>query len=235
MPATTHLRMSKTEPGVYFAVATSRRRGVRRASNSEFVVTCQVEVKNKRSARRPHTTHEVINIPEETVERSILLIRGQKVMLDRDLAKLYGVSTKSLNQAVKRNPKRFPPDFMFQLTMEEVKELNSPDLRSQNVTLKKPQGKHIKYRPYAFTEHGILMLSSVLRSKRAVQVSIQIMRTFVRLREIIASSDVNKRLDELERTYDENFKVVLDAISELMKPSAAEQKPIGFRPKPSSK
>ena len=125
-------------------------------------------------------THELISIPAESVENSILLIRSRKVILDRTLAKLYGVSTKVLNQAVKRNPERFPADFMFQLTMEEAKA--EERLRSQIVTLKKSQGKNIKYRPYAFTEHGILMLSSVLKSERAVQVNIEIMRTFVRLR-----------------------------------------------------
>src|SRR4030042_6885619 len=109
-------------------------------------------------------------IPVERIEQSILLIRGQKVMLDRDLARLYGVSTKVLNQAVKRNRDRFPDDFMFQLTLEEAKggwtELRAIRLRSQNVTLKR--GEHVKYRPFAFTEHGILMLSSVLRSERAI-------------------------------------------------------------------
>lgn len=236
MPATNHLRTSTTEPGVYFTVAACPRRGVRRTSNSGVVVMCQVEVKTKPSRRRPHMTHQLISIPEETVERSILLIRGQKVILDRVLAKLYGVSTKVLNQAVKRNPERFPSDFMFQLTMEEAREFGSPSLRSQIVTLKKPQGKHIKYRPYAFTEHGILMLSSVLRSERAIQVNIQIMRTFVRLREIFTSTaDLTKRLDALERTYDENFKVVIDAIRQLMKPALSRVRPIGFRAKASKK
>ena len=174
-------------------------------------------------------THELIGIQDESVEGSIRLIRSQKVILDRTLAKLYGVSTKVLNQAVKRNPERFPSDFMFQLTIAEVKELESSGLRSQIVTLKKPQGKHIKYRPYAFTEHGILMLSSVLRSDRAIQVNIQIMRTFVRLREMLASNtELTRRLDELERTYDGRFKVVFEAIRQLMKPPAQKRKPIGF-------
>jgi len=109
-------------------------------------------------------------VPIERIERSILLIRGQKVMIARDLAYLYGVTTKVLNQAVKRHKDRFPEDFMFQLTMEEAKiwwtEVRGSGLRSQSVTLEK--GQHIKYRPYAFTEHGILMLSSVLNSKRAI-------------------------------------------------------------------
>lgn len=177
-------------------------------------------------------THELISIPEESVEHSILLIRGQKVILDRTLAKLYGVSTKVLNQAVKRNPERFPTDFMFQLTMEETRELEATVLRSQIVTLKKSQGKHIKYRPYAFTEHGILMLSSVLRSDRAIQANIQIMRTFVRLRELLGSNaELTRRLDELERTYDSRFKVVFEAIRQLMKPAVPKRKPIGFQAK----
>jgi ORF6N domain len=181
-------------------------------------------------------THELISIPEESVEHSIHIIRGQKVILDRTLAKLYGVSTKILNQAVKRNPERFPQDFMFQLTMEEARELDSRILRSQIVTLKKPQGKNIKYRPYAFTEHGILMLSSVLRSDRAIQANIQIMRTFVRLREMLTSNaDLTRRLDELERTYDGRFKVVFEAIRQLMKPTLPKRKPIGFRAKAGKK
>src|SRR5688500_6085110 len=176
-------------------------------------------------------TNELIGIPAESVEDSILLIRSQKVMLDRVLAKLYGVSTKVLNQAVRRNRERFPPDFMFQLTLEEVKALETPDesLRSQIVTLKKPQGKHIKYRPYAFTEHGMLMLSSVLKSDRAVQVNIQIMRTFVRLREVFTSNtELTKRLDALERSYSRRFKLVFEAIRDLMKSPVPKQTQIGF-------
>jgi hypothetical protein len=179
-------------------------------------------------------THELISIPAESVESSILLIRSQKVILDRTLAKLYGVSTKVLNQAVKRNPERFPADFMFQLTMEEARELEAREgrLRSQIVTLKKPRGKHIKYRPFAFTEHGILMLSSVLKSERAVQVNIEIMRAFVRLREILASNaELTRRLDAFERTYDGQFKIVFEAIRKLMLPPVHRRKPIGFRAK----
>src|SRR4030043_2261531 len=150
-------------------------------------------------------------IPLEVIEQRILLIRGQKVMLDRDLAHLYGVTTKVLNQAVKRHEDRFPEDFMFQLTMEEAKiwctEIRGGGLRSQIVTLKR--GQHIKYRPYAFTEHGILMLSSVLNSEQAIKVNIEIMRAFVRLRQILAShKELAKRLDELEKKYDAQFKVV---------------------------
>ena len=198
---------------------------------SGFVLMCRIEVKPGASQPRPHMTHELISISPESVERSILLIRDQKVILDRALAKLYGVSTSVLNQAVRRNPERFPPDFMFQLTTEETKalELTKETLRSQNVILKKPQGKHIKYRPYAFTEHGILMLSSVLRSDRAIQVNIHIMRTFVRLREIFASNvELTKRLDALERTYDGRFKVIFQAIKEVMQLKVPKRKPIGF-------
>lgn len=177
-------------------------------------------------------THELISIPVELLENSILLIRSHKVILDRTLAKLYGVSTSVLNQAVKRNPERFPPDFMFQLTMEEAKALhqtNSKILRSQIVILRLPHGKHIKYRPYAFTEHGILMLSSVLKSERAVQVNIEIMRTFVRLREILASNaELNRRVDALEHKYDGQFKVVFEAVRQVMRPAIPKRKPIGF-------
>jgi len=177
-------------------------------------------------------THELISVPADSVERSILLIRSQKVILDRTLARLYGVSTKVLNQAVRRNPERFPPDFMFQLTAEETKALGLTSSRSQIVTLKQGRGKHVKYHPYAFTEHGILMLSSVLRSERAVQVNIQIMRAFVRLREILASNaELNDRLDALEHKYDQRFRVVIDAINHLMTPPAPKRRPIGFRAK----
>jgi hypothetical protein len=172
-------------------------------------------------------------IPIERIERSILLIRGHKVMLDRDLALLYGVTTKVLNQAVKRHADRFPEDFMFQLTMEEARiwwtEVRGGGLRSQIVTLKR--GQHIKYRPYAFTEHGILMLSSVLNSERAIKVNIEIMRAFVRLRRILAShTELARKLDALEKKYDAQFKIVFDAIRQLMAPPEPEppKKRIGF-------
>jgi len=165
-----------------------------------------------------------VAIPAERIERAILLIRGQKVLLDADLAKLYAVSTKALNQAVKRNLSRFPDDFMFRLTSEETKELN----RSQIVT--GPQ-KHrdSRFPPFAFTEQGVAMLSSVLRSERAVQVNIAIMRAFVRLREMLAShADLARRLDELERKYDRQFAVVFQAIRELMKSPKRKPKEIGY-------
>ena len=163
-------------------------------------------------------------IPVERIERTILRLRGHNVMLDADLAALYQVEVKVLNQAVKRNRERFPLDFMFQLTAEEAE-----SLRSQIVTLKK-RGQHIKYRPYAFTEHGILMLSSVLNSERAVQVNIEIMRAFVRLRQILAShKDLARKLADLEKKYDAQFKVVFDAIRELMTPLPPPPRRIGFR------
>jgi hypothetical protein len=171
-------------------------------------------------------------IPAERIEKAIYLIRGEKVILDRDLADLYGVPTKAFNQAVKRHKDRFPPDFMFQLTMQEAREWWSEEtasrLRSQNVTLKR--GQHIKYRPNAFTEHGILMLSSVLNSERAIQVNIEIMRAFVKLRRMLASNaELSRRFDELESKYDRKFKVVFDAIRQLMSPPLPGRKQIGFR------
>jgi len=171
-------------------------------------------------------------IPVERIERLIFLIRGQRVMLDRDLAILYGVPTKVLNQAVKRNKDRFPEDFMFQLTHQEGKswwtEVMDRRLRSQNVTLKR--GQHMKYRPYAFTEHGILMLSSVLNSERAIQVNIAIMRAFVRLRKMVASHvELARKLEALEKKYDAQFKVVFEAIRQLMASREKQPKKIGFQ------
>ena len=173
----------------------------------------------------------------ETIERKIYLIRGQKVMLDSDLAALYGVETKVLNQSVRRNVMRFPLDFRFQLTAEEsealrcqtgILELNDY-LRSQSVTLKPGRGKHRKYQPYVFTEQGVAMLSSVLNSDRAVQVNITIMRAFVKLREMIAShKELTKRLDEMEKSYDFQFKMVFDAIRALVSQPEPEEKRIGF-------
>jgi phage regulator Rha-like protein len=137
-------------------------------------------------------------VPVEVIEKRILLIRGHKVMLDSDLAKLYQVPTKSLNLAVKRNADRFPEDFMFRLTKEEA------DLRFQIETSKKRGGR--RYLPYAFTEQGVAMLSSVLNSTRAVQVNIAIMRTFVRLRQILAThKDVAEKLQAMERKYDKEL------------------------------
>jgi hypothetical protein len=164
-------------------------------------------------------------VPMDRIERAILLLRGHKVMLDSELAALYGVETKVLNQAVSRNIERFPADFMFQLT-----EAEATLLRSQSVTLKSGRGQHRKYLPYAFTEQGVAMLSTVLRSPRAVQVNIEIMRAFVRLRELIGTNrDLARRLGELERKYDAQFKVVFDAIRQLMAQPEKARRSIGFR------
>ena len=139
-------------------------------------------------------------IPVERIERSILFIRGHKVMLDADLAFLYGVTTKRLNEQVRRNSQRFPTDFMFQLTAEEAE-----SLRSHFATLKAGRGKHRKYLPYAFTEHGAVMLASILNSPTAVAASVEIVRVFVRLREmLVAHKDLARRLDELEQKYDKH-------------------------------
>lgn len=162
-------------------------------------------------------------VPFERIEQRIYMIRGKKVMLDRDLAELYGVATKALNQAVRRNLERFPEDFMFVLTLNEAK-----TLRSQFVTLK--QGEHIKYAPTVFTEQGVAMLSSVLKSPRAILVNIQIVRTFTKLREMIVSNaELRRRLDALERTYDEKFQAVFKAIACLLNDGPSEPREIGFR------
>ncbi|MEW5798722.1 MAG: ORF6N domain-containing protein [Bacteroidota bacterium] len=169
-----------------------------------------------------------VSFPAEIIERRIYFIRGQRVMLDSNLAELYGVRTKVLNQAVKRNKDRFPKDFMFQLSNSESNSWMKYKIsRSQNVTLKR--GQNIKYRPYAFSEHGILMLSSVLKSKRAVEVNITIMRTFVRLRRMLASNEfLSRKLKELEKKYDEQFQIVFDAIRQILTPPEKPKKPFGF-------
>ena len=163
-------------------------------------------------------------VPVEIIEKHILVLRNQKVMLSTDLAELYGVVPRELIQAVKRNIKRFPDDFMLQLTQDEDKLL-----RSQNVILKKGRGQHTKYPAYAFTEQGIAMLSSVLNSDRAIAVNIEIMRAFVRLREMVAShKELSKKLEELEKKYDAQFKVVFDAIHALLEPPKKPKRRIGF-------
>jgi len=170
-------------------------------------------------------TSKQLPIPAERIEKAIVLVRGQKVMLDRDLAELYGVTTGNLNKAVKRNLDRFPPDFMFQLKQEEYE-----SLRFQFGILKK--GQHSKYLPYAFTEQGVAMLSSVLRSKRAVHVNIEIMRAFVRLRQFLsAHKELEQKLEEMEMKYDEQFQVVFEAIRQLMTPPDPPRKRIGFEAK----
>ena len=170
--------------------------------------------------------------PAERIDRSILLIRGHKVMLDADLAELYGVSVGRLNEAVRRNADRFPYDFMFQLTKEEFEFLKSQsvpaDLKSQIAISSSGWGGR-RHPPYAFTEQGVAMLSSVLRSKRAIAVNIEIMRAFVRLRQILATNaDLARKLDALERKYDAQFKVVFDAIRRLMAVPKPKKRKIGF-------
>jgi phage regulator Rha-like protein len=164
-------------------------------------------------------------VPAEVIVRKILFLRGEKVLLDRDLAELYGVETRVLKQAVRRNIKRFPEDFMFELTEDENRAL-----RSQNVTLKR--GQHSKYLPFAFTEQGVAMLSSVLSSERAIEVNIAIMRAFVQLRKMIASNeDLAKKLKELERViekHDKDIGLIFEAIRELMTPPEKPPKKIGF-------
>jgi hypothetical protein len=159
-------------------------------------------------------------IPVERIHRSILIIRRHKVVLDRDLAGFYGVETKVLNQAVKRNISRFPADFMFQLTKKEKVVTNCDHLSSL---------KFSPALPYAFTEQGVAMLSSVLRSKRAVEVNIAIMRTFVKFREILATnSALRRKIEALERRYDEQFKLVFKVLSEMVMPTPKSKSQIGY-------
>ncbi len=162
-------------------------------------------------------------IPQEVIQTKIFLLRGQKVMVDKDLAELYGVTTYDLKRAVRRNLSRFPADFMFEMTKEEYSAL-----RRQFGVLKR--GSHSKYLPYAFTEHGILMLSSVLNSERAVQVNIQIMRTFTQLREMLAGNkELKQKIEEMEKKYDHQFQIVFQAIKKLLEPPSPKSKgPIGF-------
>ena len=161
-------------------------------------------------------------IPMERIESSILLIRGQKVMLDADLAAIYAVSTKRLNEQVKRNLRRFPPDFMFQLTESE----------KANVVANCDHLARLRfspYLPYAFTEHGALMLANVLNSERAVVASVQVVRAFVRLRSLLAShAELARKLEALEKKYDAQFKVVFDAIRQLMNPPVSPRRYIGY-------
>lgn len=166
----------------------------------------------------------------ENIGSRILLIRGQKVMLDADLAELYGVEIRALNQAVKRNVERFPEDFMFQLTADEY-----GALRSQFVTLKTGRGQHRKYLPYVFTEHGALMLGNVLKSAQAVEVSLMVVRAFVRMRELVAGhKELAQKLAQLERkvgAHDTAIAEIINAIRQLMAPEEPKkQRPIGFAP-----
>jgi len=168
-------------------------------------------------------------VPIELIASKIYLIRDIKVMLDKDLAELYGVETKLLKQAVRRNIDRFPSDFMFELTKGE-----NQSLRSQNVTLKR--GQHSKYLPFAFTEHGVLMLSTVLNSERAVQVNIQIMRTFTKLREaLLDNKDLRKELEELKQVSEERFRIVFETLDQLLTIESKPKKKIGYTVKEKQK
>lgn len=159
----------------------------------------------------------------EIIQSKIILLRGQKVILDKDLANLYDVETKILKQAVKRNLTRFPGDFMFTLSKQEF-----AILRSQIVT--SSWGGN-RYTPYAFTEQGIAMLSSILNSERAIQVNIQIMRTFTKLRELMAThADLRRKIESMEKKYDHQFQVVFDAIKQLLDPPTQTKRKIGFHP-----
>lgn len=170
----------------------------------------------------------LVTIPEEIVTRKIFVIRGHKVMLDRDLAELYGVEVRRLNEQVRRNLERFPSDFMFQLTEEEAR-----SLRSQFATLDKGRGRYSKYAPYAFTEHGVAMLSAVLNSSRAIQMSIVVVRTFIKLREILATNkDLAVRIEKLEdeqRKHASVIGILAKEIDKMKEPPPVKPKlPIGF-------
>ena len=159
------------------------------------------------------------------IESLIVVIRDQRVILAADLAQIYGVQTRGLNQAIKRNFEKFPDDFMFRLTRRDAEEISRS--RSQSVIMKR--GQNIKYLPYAFTEYGAIMAANVLNSPRAVQMSVFVVRAFVRLRQMIAShKDLTRRLGEMEKKYDMQFKVVFDAIRQLMAPPEGKKRKIGF-------
>ena len=167
--------------------------------------------------------NELSIMPSEVIANKIYLIRNQKVMIDRDLARLYGVQTKVLKQAVRRNDSRFPVDFMFQLTKEEF-----ANWRSQFVTSNGDK-MGLRYLPMAFTEQGVAMLSSVLNSQRAIQVNIQIMRTFTKLRELLLTNEqLRLKIETLERKYDQHFQVVFEAIKRLIVEDEKPRKGMGF-------
>ncbi len=166
----------------------------------------------------------VAEIQEEIIQSKIYFLRGRKVMVDSDLAELYDVKTKSLNLAVKRNKTRFPQDFMFQLNKDETYRL-----RFQFET-SKPRGGR-RYLPYVFTEQGVAMLSSVLHSERAIQVNIQIMRTFSKIRQMLeAHKELRQKIEEMEKKYNHQFKIVFDTLRQLLQPQAPLKRKIGFHP-----
>ena len=166
-------------------------------------------------------------VPAQDITRAILVLRGQRVLLDAELATLYGVTTKRFNEQVRRNRERFPEDFMFQLTAEE-----SGSLRSQIATLKAGRGQHRKYRPYAFTEHGAIMAATILNSPRAIEMSVYVVRAFVQLRELLSSNkELARRFAQLEARidkHDEAIAAILSAIRQLMHPPTRKRRGIGF-------
>lgn len=165
-------------------------------------------------------------IPIESVVSKIIWIRGEKVLLDRDLARLYGVETRVLKQAVRRNMNRFPPDFMFELTKEEFE-----NWRSQFV-ISNAEKMGLRYKPMAFTEHGVAMLSSVLNSDQAIEVNIAIMRAFIRLRQMLSShEELKRKIEAMENKYDEQFGVVFEAIKQLIDVEDKPKRKIGFEVK----
>jgi hypothetical protein len=174
-------------------------------------------------ARQAGTT----SLPAEYIAQSILFLRGQRVILDRELAAIYGVETRTFNQAIKRNRERFPEDFMFQLDSEEAERS-----RSQTVILNAGRGQNIKYLPYAFTEHGAIQAANILNSPRAVEMGIYVVRAFVKLREVLASNkELAQKLSQLERklqTHDQAIVSIIKAIRQLMNPPAPQRRPIGF-------
>jgi len=170
-----------------------------------------------------HLSKALVQVPTEFVENAILLVRGERVILDADLAKLYGVTTARLNQQVKRNLERFPSDFMFELTKKEYE-----SLMLQIATSSVTHGGRRKL-PFVFTEHGAIMAANVLNSKTAVQASVQVVRAFIRLRQMLTSNaELARKLSDLERKYDSQFRVVFDAIRQLMTPPEPQRKQIGF-------
>ena len=179
-------------------------------------------------------TKDLTVMPIESISRAILVLRGHRVLLDAELAALYGVSTKRFNEQVRRNCERFPADFMFRLNAEETE-----TLRSQNATLKGGRGQHRKYLPYAFTEHGAIMAATILNSPRAVEMSVYVVRAFVKLRELLSSNrelarrfaQLETRLDKKLTQHDQTIGAILEAIRELMNPEVPpepKRRPIGF-------
>ena len=170
---------------------------------------------------------KIISIADEAIMNKIYVVRGQKIMIDRDLAELYGVETRRLKEQVNRNISRFPHHYMFELTKEEYE-----SLRSQNAILK--QGAHAKYLPYAFTEHGVLMLANVLKSGRAIEMSIKVIDVFVKLREmLLTNKDILLKLEQLENKvsgHDENIKLIFEYLKQLVNPPQVARKRIGFKP-----